>query len=402
MIVMVINSGSSSLKYQLFEMNGGKVLAKGLCERIGIDGLLTHQPAGKDKIVTKLDMPSHQKAIEAAMSALISKEHGVLKSLNEISAVGHRIGHGGIYFSDSVRIDDSVKDAIRRVIPLAPLHNPAAIMGIEACEAVLGKEIAQVAVCDTAFHQSIPKKAYSYSLPLDLCEKHNIRRYGFHGTSHKYVAQQAASFIGRPYESLNFITCHLGNGSSIAAIEKGKSIDNTMGMTALEGLVMGTRCGDIDPGAISSLLREEQISVERLDEILYKESGLLGLSGISPDVRDIELAAKQGNTNAQNALDVLCYQIRKYIGAYMAALGGADAVVFTAGIGENSALVRANALRGLNRLGIEFDEERNNNCKGGPALISTDTSPTLVLVIPTNEEWVIANDALRLSGQKLQ
>lgn len=396
MLIMVINSGSSSLKYQLYDMDSHAMMAKGLCERIGIDGVLTHTVPGREKLRRQLPLESHQRAIEAVIEALTSPEHGVLQDLGQIGAVGHRIGHGGEYFSDSVRIDRRVKDGIRACIPLAPLHNPAAIMGIEACEQVLGAGIPQVAVCDTAFHQSVPRHAYTYSLPHALCEKHTIRRYGFHGTSHKFVAQQAAAFLGKAFEKLNIITCHLGNGSSLAAIDHGKSIDTSMGFVALEGVIMGTRCGDIDPYLPLYLIKELGMTADEAEDMLYKQSGLLGISGVSPDLRDVEEAAAGGNPHALNAINVLCYQIRKYIGAYMAALGGADAIVFTAGIGENSALVRGQSLRGLERLGIFLDEEKNAAVRGEAAFISLPDSPIPVLVMPTNEEWVIASDTLRL------
>ncbi|MDL2217158.1 acetate kinase [Christensenellaceae bacterium OttesenSCG-928-M15] len=392
MIIMVINSGSSSLKYQVFKTEKGEVLAKGLCERIGIDGVFTHDVPGREKLTRSIPMQTHQRAIETVIEYLTSEEHGVLKDLRDISAVGHRIGHGGEYFSDSTLVDENVKEGIRKCIPLAPLHNPAGIMGIEACEAVLGKEIPQVVVCDTAFHQTIPRKAFTYSLPYEICEKHHIRRYGFHGTSHKFVAEQAAEFLNMPFTDMNIVTCHLGNGSSLAAIEKGKSIDTTMGFTALEGVVMGTRVGDTDPAMVPFLMEAEGLTGKEVESIFYKQSGLLGLSGVSSDLRDIEEAAKNGNEYAQNAIDVLCYQIKKYIGAYTFAMGGVDAVVFTAGIGENSSLIREGAISGLEGVGICLDREKNAATRGKTAMISTDASPVKVLVMPTNEEWVIASD----------
>lgn len=395
MIVMVINSGSSSLKYQVYDMDAGRTMAKGLCERIGIDGAIRHS-AGDYEKKERISLPTHQRAIETVLAYLTDPDFGVLQDIREIGAVGHRIGHGGVYFSDSVLIDQGVKDAIRKTIPLAPLHNPAAIMGIEACEAVLGKHVPQTAVCDTAFHQTLPKYAYTYSIPYALCEKHNIRRYGFHGTSHKYVAQQAAAFMGKAQEELNLITCHLGNGSSLAAIQGGKSIDTTMGFTSLEGVIMGTRCGDTDPAITSLLVKEEGATAAEVEMMFYKESGLLGISGVSSDLRDIEQAAQGGNGRAQNALDVLCYQIKKYIGAYHAALGGADAIAYTAGIGENSCLVRRQSLAGLEKLGIVLDEGKNLAYSGGNARISAEGSAIQVLVIPTNEEWMIAQDTVRL------
>lgn len=392
MIIMVINSGSSSLKYQLFDMGRGAVIAKGLCERIGIDGLLNQKVPGKENINREISMPNHEVAMRVVIDSLISSEHGVLKSLQDITAVGHRVAHGGDVFTESVLITAEVLDTIRSMIPLAPLHNPAAIMGIEACSKVLGEHIPQVAVFDTAFHQTIPQYSYTYALPHELCEKHRIRRYGFHGTSHKYVASIAAEEIGVPLEQLRVITCHLGNGSSIAAVKNGKSIDTSMGFTPLEGLPMGTRSGAIDPAILPFLMIQENMDAQQIDALLNKQSGMMGMSGVSPDLRDIEEQSEKGNARAQIAIDVLCYHIKKYLGAYTFAMGGLDAIVFTAGIGENSTLIRESALAGLEGLGIVLDLERNRECADDARLISSINSRVKIFVIPTNEELVIARD----------
>jgi len=396
MIVMVVNSGSSSLKYQLFDMKTGEVMVKGLCERIGLDGLLTQAVPGREPLKAELKMSDHQEALDAVLRFLTDETHGVLKDIREIEAVGHRIGHGGVYFSDSVLIDPRVKEAIRALFPLALLHNPPALSCVEACEALFGPKIPQAAVCDTAFHQTIPKYAYTYSLPKRLTEKYQIRRYAFHGTSHKYVSRAAADFLGLDYSAVNIIVCHLGNGSSLCAVQKGRSIDSSMGFTALEGLVMGTRCGDLDPALVPFIMQNENISAAEAEKILYKESGLLGLSGLSSDFRDISEAALAGHEEARNAIDVLAYQIKKYLGAYMAALGGVEVIAFTGGIGENSPLIREKSLSGLERLGIELDRAKNEAGRGAAALISVPDSPVKIVVMPTNEEWVIASDTQKL------
>ena len=398
MIVMVVNSGSSSLKYQLFDMKTDRVMVKGLCERIGLDGRLTHAVPARDPLMVELRMRNHQEALEAVMRHLTDGLHGVLRDIRDIGAVGHRIGHGGVYFSDSVLIDARVKEAIRALFPLALLHNPPALSCVEACESLFGPTVPQAAVCDTAFHQTIPRYAYTYSLPRWLTEKHQIRRYGFHGTSHKYVSEQAAQFLGLDYGAVNTVVCHLGNGSSVCAVQGGRSIDTSMGFTALEGLVMGTRCGDQDPALAPFLIQNENLSAAEVEGIFYKESGLKGLSGLSSDFRDIAEAAAGGHEEAKNAIEVLAYQIKKYIGAYSAALGGLDVVAFTGGIGENSPLIREKSLAGLTRLGLDLDQEKNQACRGQAGLISADASPIKILVMPTNEEWVIAHDALELVG----
>lgn len=401
MIIMVINSGSSSLKYQLYNMDEQEILAKGICERIGIDGKFRHSVPGKDNFEASISINNHEEAFSLIIQTLLSKEHGVISSLNEIDAVGHRVGLGGEEFTQPTLITPRVKDVVTSFIPLGRLHLPPNLMGIEACERLL-PGVPQVAVFDTGFHTTIPKKAYSYSLPYELCKKHNIRKYGFHGQSHQYVAQIAAKSLNKPMSELNAITCHLGNGSSIAAIEKGKSIDTTMGFTALEGLVMGTRCGGLDPGIASFLMESEGMSANEFEMMLYKKSGLLGLSGVSSDMRDIEQEAARGNERAQNTLNVLCYQIKRYIGAYYALLPGLDVIVFTAGIGENSDVVRSGALTGLEHLGIILDEDANKRCHGTQATISTQNSKVTIMVIPTNEELAIARDTMRLAKNAMK
>lgn len=396
MNILVLNCGSSSLKYQLIDMKDTTILAKGLCERIGIDGVLNHTAGNTEKIRLEIPMQNHDQAIAALMDQLLSGPRAVMKDISEISAVGHRVAHGGNYFTQSTIIDDTVLGAIKDCIPLAPLHNPAAVMGIEACTRIMGKDIRQVAVFDTAFHQTMPAVAYSYALPHELTEKHRIRRYGFHGTSHQYVAHLAADKMNKDLSALKIITCHLGNGSSISAVHHGKSVDTSMGFTPLEGLVMGTRCGSIDPAIIPFLVDAEQISNKEVDSMMSKQSGLFGISGISSDLRELEDAEMNGDVRAKTAIDVLCYQIKKYIGAYIAAMNGVDAIVFTAGIGENSALIRERALAELENLGISIDTEKNSVCRGVAADISAEDARVKVFIIPTNEELVIANDTLGL------
>ncbi len=391
MKVLVINCGSSSLKYQLIDMEGEKVLAKGLCERIGIDGSnLKHTPVGKDDFVLEKPMPTHTDAVQMVLDALLDKEHGVIASLTEVNAVGHRVVHGGEFFSASVVINDEVKKAISACNDLAPLHNPPNLIGIEACEKLM-PNVPQVAVFDTAFHQTMPEKAYLYALPYDLYEKYKVRRYGFHGTSHKYVSMMAAELLGKPYESLKIITCHLGNGASVCAVKNGKSVDTSMGFTPLEGLAMGTRSGDLDPAIISFLMEKENLSVKEVENILNKKSGVLGLSGVSSDFRDIESAENDGNKNASVALEVYYYRVAKYIGEYAAAMNGVDAIVFTAGLGENSIGTREKICEYLTYLGVSVDKEKNN-CRGKAVDFSGSDAKVRVLTIPTNEELVIARD----------
>ncbi|MDR3265531.1 MAG: acetate kinase, partial [Synergistaceae bacterium] len=341
MKILVINCGSSSLKYQFFDMNKEQVLAKGLVERIGIDGSrIKHTKTGVDAVTTETSIPDHRVAIRLVLDALLDKNHGVLSSLDEISAVGHRVVHAGEKFATSVKLDSKVLDALKECIPLAPLHNPANLMGIDAVTDVLPK-VPQVGVFDTAFHQTMPRNAFIYGVPYGYYEKYGVRRYGFHGTSHYYVAHRAAEMLDRPIEKLKIITCHLGNGSSITAVDGGKSVDTSMGFTPLAGVLMGTRSGDIDPALVAFLAATEKLSIKEVDDLLNKKSGMLGISGISSDLRDIEEAAKRGEERSKLALQTLTYGIKKYIGAYAAAMGGLDAVVFTAGVGENSATVRA-------------------------------------------------------------
>jgi acetate kinase len=395
MKILVINSGSSSLKYQLFNMETEKVLAKGLIQRIGIDGsYLEYENGEGEEIVIEKDIPTHKVGIELLIETLISKKHGVLANMDEIQAVGHRIVHGGEAFAESTIIDDQAIKKIEDVADLAPLHNPPNIMGVKVCKELMPDK-PQVGVFDTAFHQSMPEKAYIYALPYEYYEKYGVRRYGFHGTSHGYVAKRAAKMMDQDLSELKIITCHLGNGASVAAVKNGKSVDTSMGLTPLEGLVMGTRCGDIDPAIIPFLLEKEDMTASEIDNILNKESGLLGVSGVSSDSRDVEDAAAEGNHQAEIALELFNYRVKKYIGAYTAAMGGVDAIVFTAGIGENSIDTRANILSGLEYLGVELDKEAND-CRGKEVLISTDDSKVKAMIVPTNEELVIAKDTMEL------
>ena len=396
MNVLVINAGSSSLKYQLFDMDTKGVLAKGLCERIGIDGRLTHtNPKKEDKYKADVPMKDHADAIRAVINILIDKEWGVIESMSEIDAVGHRVVHGGEYFADSVLIDESVIDAIDACIPLAPLHNTPNLIGIDACKNVMGENVPQVAVFDTAFHQTMPPVDYIYSIPYEFYQKYKIRRYGFHGTSHKYVAQQASEMLGIPLEHLRIITCHLGNGSSVTAIKGGKSIDTSMGFTPLAGLPMGTRSGDIDPAIISFLCEHENKSAEEMLEVMNKKSGVLGVSGVSSDFRDLDNAINEGNDRAKLAKDIFINSVKKLIGSYIAEMGGVDAVVFTAGVGENDRSVRWDVCEHMEYLGIKVDPEKNKY-RGRQMDISVDYARVRVLVIPTNEELVIAEDTKRL------
>ncbi|MFY9173962.1 MAG: acetate kinase [Peptococcia bacterium] len=394
MKILVINCGSSSLKYQLFDMTNEQVLAKGLVERIGIPGsVLTHRP-GADKHVIETEMPNHERAITLVLEALVHPDHGVIKSMDELGAIGHRVVHGGEDFSGSVLITDDVMKALHANIELAPLHNPPNIMGIEACKKIM-PNIPQVGVFDTAFHQTMPPEAYIYGIPYEYYKKYKIRRYGFHGTSHKYVSQRAATMLGRPISETKIITCHLGNGSSIAAIKGGKSIDTSMGFTPLEGVLMGTRSGDIDPAIVTYLMKKEGWSSEELDNFLNKKCGVLGLSGVSSDFRDIEAASEEGNEQAKLALDRFAYNVKSYIGAYAAVLNGVDAIVFTAGLGENSASMRAAICSNMDYLGVKIDEDKNQT-RGVEADVSAEGSKVRVLVIPTNEEVMIARDTMEI------
>ncbi|MCL2842988.1 MAG: acetate kinase [Oscillospiraceae bacterium] len=397
MKVLVINAGSSSLKYQLFDMNGEQVLAKGLCERIGIDGHITHTPLleGKQVFDEDVPLPDHQAAIAIVMEKLMSPESGVIADKSEIKAVGHRVVHGGEHFSASSLIDENVLQGIQDCVPLAPLHNPANITGITACQAVLGNNVPQVAVFDTAFHQTMPRHAYTYAIPYDYYEKHKIRRYGFHGTSHRYVADRAAEMLGRPLEELKLISCHMGNGSSVCAIDGGKSVDTSMGFTPLAGVPMGTRSGDIDPSIIEFLTEKEGLTVKEVLNILNKKSGVLGVSGVSSDFRDLGKAASSGNELAALALEEFYYGVSKYIGAYAVAMGGVDAIIFTAGIGENGATEREAICKNLGVIGLKLDPEKNK-VRGKQVDVTAEGSKGRVLVIPTNEELVIARDTLEI------
>ena len=399
MNVLVINAGSSSLKYQLFNMDNKAVLAKGLCERIGIDGRLTHtNPNKEEKYKADVPMKDHADAIRAVINILIDKEWGVIESMSEIDAVGHRVVHGGEYFADSVLINDEVIKAIEACVPLAPLHNPANLIGISACKDVMGENVPQVAVFDTAFHQTMPPEHYMYALPYEYYEKYKIRRYGFHGTSHKYVSQQASEMLGIPIENLRLVTCHLGNGSSIAAIKGGKSMDTSMGFTPLAGLPMGTRAGNIDPAIISFLCDHEHKHADEIIDILNKKSGMLGISGVSSDFRDLDTAIEEGNPRAKLAKDMFNLSVKKIIGSYIAEMGGVDAIVFTAGVGENDRSVRWDVCEHMEYLGIKIDPEKNK-FRGRQMDISIDYARVRVLVIPTNEELVIAEDTERLVNE---
>lgn len=396
MKVLVVNCGSSSLKYQLYDMKDESVLAKGLVERIGIDGsVITHKPEGKEKFVLQTPMPTHKKAIELVLDALVNKEHGVIESVEEISAVGHRIVHGGEKYSQSVLIDNDVMKELEETSKLAPLHNPPALIGINACKELM-PTTPMVAVFDTSFHQTMDKVAYLYALPYELYETDSIRRYGFHGTSHKYVSQRCAELLGKNIEDLKIITCHLGNGSSIAAVKNGKVIDTSMGFTPLAGVAMGTRCGDIDPAIVTYLMTEKGMSAEEVNTLMNKKSGVLGISGVSSDFRDLENAASEGNERAKLALDMFNYRVRHFIGAYAALMGGVDAIVFTAGLGENSKETRSDILAGLEFLGVEVDAQKND-VRGKDTIFSTDASKVKALIIPTNEELMIARDTVALS-----
>lgn len=394
MKILVLNSGSSSIKYQLFNMEDESVLARGIVERIGIeDSFLEHEVNG-DEIVIEEDIPNHSKGISLVIDTLLDDDYGVLESMDEINAVGHRVVHGGERFADSVKITDEVVEQMEDVSDLAPLHNPPNIAGIKVCQELMPDK-PQVGVFDTAFHQTMPAEAYTYALPYKYYEKYGVRRYGFHGTSHRFVAKRAAKLMDKDYNGSKIITCHLGNGASVAAVKNGKSIDTSMGLTPLEGLVMGTRCGDIDPAIVPFLQEKEDLSSKEIDNIMNKESGLLGISGISNDSRDIQEAAAEGNERAQLAGDVFQYRVKKYIGAYTAALGGVDAIVFTAGIGENAIKIREGILEGLEYLGFEIDKDANDS-RGKEIEISQPGSKTKVFVIPTNEELVIARDTAEI------
>ena len=396
MNILVINCGSSSLKYQLIDSESEKVLAKGLCERIGIDGsAITHQPVGGDKVTTKVPMPDHTEAVKYVIEKLTDPEVGVVKSLDEIGAVGHRIVHGGEKFASSVVIDDEVLKAVEECNDLAPLHNPANLIGINSCKKIM-PGVPMVAVFDTAFHQTMPKKAYLYGLPYEYYENYKIRRYGFHGTSHDFVSNRVAEILGKKREDLKIIVCHLGNGASVSAVKNGQCVDTSMGLTPLEGLIMGTRSGDLDPAIISFIAQKEKLSAEEVINICNKKSGVLGLSGgLSSDFRDLGNAAEEGNEKAKTALETWSYRVAKYIGAYVAAMNGVDVIAFTAGVGENNFMAREMICEYLGYLGVTIDKEANK-IRGEEITISTPDSKTTVMVVPTNEELAIARETVRL------
>ena len=399
MNVLVINAGSSSLKYQLLNPETEELLAKGLCERIGIDGKFTYKPQvpGKEKLdAVDVAMPTHSEAIQAVLNALVDPVNGVVGSMKEIDAVGHRVVHGGEAFASSVVITDEVMAAIEECNPLAPLHNPANIIGIKACQALM-PGTPMVAVFDTAFHQTMPPVAYTYALPYEYYENDKVRRYGFHGTSHKYVSQRAAAMLGKPVEELKLISCHLGNGSSITAIDGGKSVDTSMGFTPLAGLPMGTRSGDLDAGILEYLMGRYDLDITQMVSILNKKSGVLGVSGVSSDFRDLDNAASEGNERAALAVQIFEYGVKKLIGSYAAAMGGVDAIIFTAGIGENSADMRVRMVAGLEFMGAKIDVEANK-VRGEEKDVATADSTVRILVIPTNEELMIARDTAALVG----
>ncbi len=396
MKVLVINCGSSSLKYQLIDSDTEKALAAGICERIGIeDGIFKYEPAGGDKVVINKDMPDHEVAVCMVLDALVNPGYGVVKSLDEIDAIGHRVVHGGERFASSVKIDDEVIKAIEECNELAPLHNPANLIGIKACQSIM-PGVPNVAVFDTAFHQTMPKKAYLYGLPIEYYDKYKIRRYGFHGTSHSYVSKRACEVIGLDPKNSKIIVCHLGGGASISAVKNGQSVDTTMGLTPLEGLIMGTRSGDIDPAIIEFIAHKENKSIDEIMRILNKESGVYGLSGkVSSDFRDLDKASNEGNELARQAVEVFCYNAAKYIGAYIAVMNGVDAIIFTAGLGENDHVVRKQIMSYFEYMGVKVDEE-NNKKRAEEVMISTPDSKVKVYIIPTNEELAIARETVEL------
>ena len=395
MNILVINCGSSSLKYQLINSDTEAVLAKGLCERIGIEGSqITYQPAGGEKEITVSPMPTHTQAIQLVLDALTNEKTGVIKSLDEVGAVGHRVVHGGEKFTTSTLLTDEAMKAIEECNDLAPLHNPANLIGIRACQELM-PNTPMAAVFDTAFHQTMPQEAYLYGLPYEYYEKYKVRRYGFHGTSHSFVSKKAAEMAGMPYEDLKIIVCHLGNGASLSAVDHGKSVDTSMGLTPLEGLIMGTRSGDIDPAIMEYIAKKENLDIAGVMNVLNKKSGVLGISGVSSDFRDIENAANEGNERAATALRTFNYRVIKYIGAYAAAMNGVDIIAFTAGLGENDKNMRKAVCDHLSYLGVKIDEEANN-VRGVDRIISTPDSAVQVMIVPTNEELAIARETLAL------
>ena len=400
MKILVINSGSSSLKYQLFDMDTGNVIAKGTCERIGFGGFITHKVPQKEDFCEEIDLPSHDDALREVFALLVDKNHGVLSSIDEIDAVGHRVAHGGERFKQSSKVDEDAIAYLESIVPINPLHGPAAIKGMKACLALLPKT-PQTATFDTSFYANFKESRYIYGLPYDCYEKDGVRRYGFHGTSHRYVSAKAAEYLGVPIESLKMITCHLGNGSSITAVENGIAVDTSMGFTPQEGILMGTRSGSIDPTIIPYLMKRRNLTPEQMDDLLNKKSGLLGVTGLSNDSRNCEEAALRGDKRAQLALDILFDGIKKYIGGYAAEMNGLDVLVFTAGIGENSVNTRVGVCKNMDYLGIKIDEDKNKNFKRGQINdISAKDSKVKVLVIPTNEEYMIALDTMKLVGKR--
>ena len=396
MKILVVNAGSSSLKYQLIDMSNDKLLAKGMCDRIGIEGgNFKHKVEGREDYKLELPIANHKEAIKLVMDTLVSKEHGVISSMSEIGAVGHRVLHGGEKFSGSVIVDNKVIEAIEECCELGPLHNPHNLTGIRACEEIMGKNVPQVAVFDTGFHQTMPDYAYMYALPYEYYEKYKIRRYGFHGTSHRYVSMRAAALLGKDLKDLRLVTCHLGNGSSIAAVQNGKCLDTTMGVTPLEGIMMGTRCGSIDPAIVPLIMKKENLTPDEMDRVMNKKSGILGVSGWTSDNRDIEEGTKRGDARCQLITNMLCHQLTKYVGGFATAMGGVDAVVFTGGIGENNPAYRTYVADKLKFLGVEIDEEKNH-IRGEEVDFSTPASKVRFLVIPTNEELMIAKDTYEL------
>ena len=397
MKILIVNAGSSSLKYQLINMDNEATIAQGMIERIGIEGGKLTQKANGEKRVIMSDMKDHLDAVAMMIQVLTDKDYGVITSMDEVGAVGHRVVQGGELFTASAVINDEVIAAIEKNVQLAPLHNPANLMGIYACQKIM-PNTPMVAVFDTAFHQTMPPKSYLYGVPMEYYERLRVRRYGFHGTSHRYVSQRAAEILGRPIEELRLVTCHLGNGSSMAAVQFGKSVDTSVGMTPLEGVIMGTRSGNVDPAVLQFIMNHENLDINQMLDILNKQSGFLGISGISSDMRDVEEAAAKGDRNSQIAIDMLYQGIKKYIAAYAAVMGGVDAVIFTAGIGENGWELREGVLENMEFLGIKFDKEKNK-VRGKEIEISTPDSKVKVLVVPTNEEIVIARDTLALVGK---
>ncbi len=399
MNILVINCGSSSLKYQLIDAEDESVLVKGIAERIGIEGSqIKHDAIGKERAIIKEPIDGHKRALELVLDIIVDEEHGVIKSMNEIGAVGHRVVHGGEHFSESVIIDDNVMKAIEECIELAPLHNPPNIMGIEACKELM-PNVPMVAVFDTAFHQTIPKENYIYPLPYEYYEKYKVRRYGFHGTSHKYVSQRAAEMLHKDIKDLNIVTCHLGNGASVTAVQAGHSIDTSMGFTPLEGLVMGTRSGDIDPAIIPFIMEKENINFEEVNDILNKKSGVLGITGTSGDFRDLEDAAVAGEERSKLAFDMFCNRVTKYIAAYAAQMCSIDALVFTGGVGENSAVIREGVCEGLKCLNVIIDPELNK-VRSKEAIVNKNIGGVTIMVVPTNEELMIARETLNLVNDR--